>query len=56
MDKKTAEALVKALVKAEYGRYKAYVDAYKESMATDPARDWIKIRLTMDEAAAFLGE
>jgi hypothetical protein len=56
MDKKTAEKLVNELVKAEYTRYKAYVDAYKLRQGHNPSRDWIKIRLTMDEAAALIGE
>jgi len=54
MEKEDAEKLVKELIRAEYIRYKAYVDAYKLKQGHVPSRDWIKIRLTLDEAEAFL--
>jgi len=56
MEKETAEKLVKELVRAAYIEYKAYVDAYKLDWGTIPTRDWIRVKLTLDEAKAFLGE
>ena len=55
LEREAAEKLVKELVRAEYTRYKAYVDAYKLEQGHVPSRDWIKIRLTLDEAEALIG-
>ncbi len=49
-----ADVLIKELVRAEYIRYKAYVDAYKIDQGHEPNRNWIHIRITMSEAEAFL--
>ena len=56
MTKKSAEKLVRKKINAEFMRFKKYVEEIRKNWGFNPPRDWIRMRLSMDEAAAFLGE